>query len=138
MLSLLSASPTDPSELQDIATICTRLVLNFKLKILSKLPSFGMWISALVNLSTSLIASITASVEAHGGDFDCLDDEWKFEVFDELLECFVLIAEDPSLFAPGPVTMETIQNIKSSLSPIYPTALLSRIKMSRAEEKVRI
>ncbi|GMH52990.1 hypothetical protein TrRE_jg6323 [Triparma retinervis] len=135
MLSLLSASPTDPSELQDIAATCTRLISNFKLKILSQLPSFGMWISALVNLSTSLIASVTASVEAHGGDFDCLDDEWKFEVFDELMECFVLISDDPSLFAPGPVTMETIQNIKSSLSPIYPTTLLSRIKMSRAEEK---
>ena len=135
-VSLLSNSPTDPVELMDIASICTRLVSNYKLKILSNIPSFGRWLSSLVNLSTSLIASVSASVEAHGGDFDCLEDDWKFEVFDELMECFVLIADDPSLTAPSPVPAQATQHIQTSLSPVYPTTLQSRIKMSRAEEKL--
>ena len=98
---ILSSSSTEPSELHDIASICTRLVSNFKVKVLSSIASFPNLLSSLVSLLNSLLSSVASSVEQHGGDFDCLDDDWKFEAFDSLLECFVLLVEDFTLLDPS-------------------------------------
>lgn len=129
------ASPPDyiSSELLGVSTICLRLVSNFKLKLMARLPTFPTLLTAVVELSNSLLSSFSTSLETAQGDMDALSDGWKLECYSTLVEFLVMVVEDPFLLM-GPEGEECRQVVARSLSGVYGSCVQGRIRIGRAEE----
>ena len=111
----------------------TRLVSNFHLKILSRISSLPAFLQQVTTLACSLYTSLASSLDAAGGDFESLTDDWKSEAFDTLLECMVLACEDPFLVLPA--NAGTLKLVQSTTQALYKCYVESRVRMSKCEER---
>ena len=128
------------AETVDLCSMICRLVANFRLQRLSKLPSFPTLLDAVASLGNDLLHQNLAACQQVDGNLEDYADsnEGRDEALGQLLEGTVLMAEDPWLLGGAPGEEETVRMVTAilakSLAPLYQSYISTRIGMARLEE----
>lgn len=140
-LKLLSSSTStetqETSELLDSLAIVSRLIANFKLSVLVKLPSLTPLLGAITNTGTALLQANVQECESVRGDIESMEHrEWREEALALVLEGCVLLSGDPWLLYSGSEEARKVAQsaLSSTLAPLYGAFLSCRVKMARLEE----
>ena len=138
LLSIVtSTDPQESSELLDSLTIVSRLIANFKLSLLSTLPSLGALLHAITTTGSVLLQSNVQECELHSGDVESMEHrEWRDEALALILEGCVMLAGDPWLLYSGSEDSRKAaqSELASALAPLYSAFLSCRVTMARLEE----
>lgn len=138
LLSLAtSADPLESSVLLDSLTIVSRLIANFKLSLLVKLPSLGGLLSAITTTGSVLLQANVRECESVNGDVESMEHrEWRDEALALILEGCVMLSGDPWLLYSGSEdSRKAAQSaLARTLAPLYSSFLTCRITMARLEE----
>lgn len=138
LLTLCTSTETqETSELLDSLAIVSRLIANFKLSTLVKLPSLGELLSSITNTGTALLHANVLECESLRGDVESMEHrEWREEALALILEGCVLLSDDPWLLYSGneESRKQAQLALASTLAPLYSAFITCRIKMARAEE----
>jgi len=125
------------AEIVDLTTILSRSTTNFNIKILSQLPSFPRYLSALCTMGKWLLESSLAECKRVEGDVECMEGvEWRNDAVGQILQCSDAMADDYWLVSGsgGQEAVAASQALASMLSPLYGPYCLCRIQMSCLEE----
>ena len=138
LLSLATSTETrETSELLDSLAIVSRLIANFKLSVLVKLPSLTALLAAITTTGTTLLQANVHECESVQGDVESMEHrEWREEALALILEGCVLLSSDPWLLYSGSEeSRKAAQSaLASTLAPLYSAFLSCRVKMARLEE----
>ncbi|KAL7554094.1 hypothetical protein ACHAWF_017981 [Thalassiosira exigua] len=125
------------SEIVDMATILSRLTTNFRMKILSRLPSFPRFLTALNTVGKWLLESSLKECQRVEGDVDSTEgNEWRNDALAQVLECSVAMADDHWIVSgtAGSESDKASEALASMLAPLYGTYCMCRVRMSCLEE----
>jgi hypothetical protein len=139
ILTLLStsASAQESSELLDVLSMISRLIVNFKLSILIQLPLMQSLLQEIATLGQYLLQENLTECESVRGDLESMEHrEWREEALGLLLEGVVLLCGDPwLLYSSSEESRKTAQAaLASSLGPLYAEFVTCRTRMARMEE----
>jgi hypothetical protein len=139
ILTLLSTSKTNQgsSELLDILSMISRLVVNFKLSTLIQLPSMQPLLHGIATLGQYLLQENLKECEVAQGDTESMEHrERREEALGLLLESVVLLCGDPWLFFSSLEEPRKVAQaaLASSLGPLYSEFVTCRTRMARLEE----
>lgn len=139
ILSLLSTLETtqQSSELLDILSMVSRLVINFKLSTLIQLPSMQSLLQGIASTGQYLLLENLKECEAVRGDAESMEHrEWREEALGILLEGVVLLCGDPWLIHSSSEKPRKAAQaaLALSLGPLYAEFVTTRTRMARLEE----
>ena len=144
--SIQSNLQEDGVEVVDMCCILSRIVSNFKLKILYQLKSFENLIIAISLVGCEILKRQLIECQRVEGNLEEILDEgweWREEAWNHLLEGSVMIAEDERMFVVAKLDGEQKEKVlkdalASKLSaPLYTTYVTTRIEIARLEERFR-
>jgi hypothetical protein len=97
LLNLFQEFP-EPSLINDAYSLVSRLVTNFRLGMLSELPSFIPFLHSIAATGKKLLEDNLCECEGVGGDFEAMENrEWRDDALSLLLQDIVLLCKDPWL-----------------------------------------
>ncbi|KAL3812173.1 hypothetical protein ACHAXA_011859 [Cyclostephanos tholiformis] len=133
------ASDLRSAEIVDFVTILSRLTANFRVIILSKLPAFSRYLSALCTLGEWLLESSLAECQRVEGDVESMEGvDWKNDALAQILHCSDAMAGDFWLVSGSAdgqeVAVNASQALASILAPLYGRYCMCRVRMSCLEE----
>ncbi|KAL7538850.1 hypothetical protein ACHAXR_011286 [Thalassiosira sp. AJA248-18] len=131
------ASDLLSAEIVDLVTILSRLTTNFRIQILSQLPSFPRFLAALCTMGRWLLESSLSECQRVEGDVESLEGvEWKNDAIAQILQCSDAMADDYWLASGsgGQEAVKASQALASMLAPLYGPYCTCRIRMACLEE----
>ncbi|KAL9179867.1 hypothetical protein ACHAXT_007837 [Thalassiosira profunda] len=131
------ASDLLSAEIVDIVTILSRLSTNFGIRVLSHLPSFPKFLSALCTTGKWLLESSLAECQRVEGDLEIMEGvDWRNDAVSQILQCSDAMADDYWLVSGtgGQEAAKASQLLASMLAPLYEPYCLCRTRMSCLEE----
>jgi len=76
------------AEIVDLVTILSRLTSNFKVKVMSSLPSFSRYLNALCHMGKWLLETSFAECQRVEGDIEMMEGVyWKNDALSHILQC---------------------------------------------------
>ena len=135
----LFASDLRSAEIVDFVTILSRLTANFRIQILSTLPSFPRYLSALCTTGEWLLESMLVECQRVEGDVDSMEGvDWKNDAIAQILHCSDAMAGDFWLVSGAADGKDWAVNasraMASILAPLYGRYCMCRVRMSCLEE----
>ena len=133
------ASDLRSAEIVDFVTILSRLTANFRIKILSELPAFPRYLSALCTTGEWLLESMLCECQRVEGDVESMEGvDWKNDAIAQILHCSDAMAGDFWLVSGAAYDKDGAVNasraMASILAPLYGRYCMCRVRMSCLEE----
>mgnify|MGYP000393600722 CR=1 FL=1 len=131
------ASDLLSAEIVDLVTILSRLTTNFRIEILSRLPSFPRFLSALCTMGKWLLESSLAECQRVEGDVESMEGvDWRNDAVSQILQCTDAMADDYWLVSGsgGQEAAKASLALATMLAPLYGPYCMCRVKMSCMEE----
>ena len=131
------ASDLLSAEIVDLVTILSRLTANFRIKVLSQLPSFPRFLAALCTMGKWLLESSLTECQRVEGDVESMEGlDWRNDAVAQILQCSDAMADDYWLASGtgGQEAATASQALASMLAPLYGPYCMCRVRMSCLEE----
>lgn len=125
------------AEIVDLVTILSRLTTNFQIPILSQLPKFSRFLTALCTMGRWLLESSLAECQRVEGDVESMEGvDWRNDALAQILQCSDAMADDYWLVSGsgGQEAIKASQALASMLAPLYGPYCTCRVRMSVLEE----
>jgi hypothetical protein len=138
ILGLVAASAQESSQLLDTLSMVSRLIVNYKLSILSQLPLMTNLHQGIASIGRHLLQENLKECESVGGDLEAMEHrEWREEALTVLLEGIVLLCGDPWLLYSGSEESRRAAQaaLATTLGPLYAEFVVCRTRMARLEER---
>lgn len=133
LLNLFQEFP-EPSLINDAYSLVSRLVANFRLGMLSELPSFIPFLHSIAATGKKLLEDNLRECEEVAGDFEAMENkEWRDEALSLLLQDIVLLCKDPWLNdrkANESSRREAQLKLMQTIGGLYPQFVRCRTKES--------
>jgi hypothetical protein len=131
-------SSVESSQLLDTLSLTGRIVGNFKLSVLVKVPHFSNLLEWMAAVGRQLLQDNLRECEEARGDFEVMENrEWREEAIVLLLEGIVLLCGDPWLLYSGAEQnrLQAQAELGKTLAPLYSDFVMVRVRMARLEEQ---
>ena len=128
----------ESTELLDTLSMISRLIVNYKLTILVKLPLMQSLLQTVANLGRYLLQENLKECQSVQGDIESMEHrEWREETLALLVEGIVMLCNDPWLLYSGSEDSrkEAQAALASTIGPLYTEFVTSRTKMANLEER---
>lgn len=125
------------SEVVDMCSMIARLVSNFRVELLSQLPTFENMLSAINTVGDTLLKISLDELKKVQGDSELVEGGyWRNEALGYLLESVVSLTDDNWLFGirPGNAQDIALSTMSKSLASMYHSYVRCRIDMAKMEE----
>jgi len=127
----------ETSDLLDTFQLISRIIANFRLSMLTELPTFVPLLQGLIAVGNKLLEDHVRECEGAKGDVESMENKyWREEALALLLECVVLLCGDPWILYSG--TEQSRKNAQLSLSsilgPLFEGFVRCRTRMAALEE----
>jgi hypothetical protein len=123
----------------DTFSLVARLFTNFRLAILSRLPTLIPLLQELTKTGTALLHANVRECQAAGGDAERMEHrEWREEALSILLEAILILSGDQWLQDPRAGSQEFRNSLQThlaqSLGPLYTEFVTCRTRMGYLQE----
>ena len=134
------------AEVVDLVAILSRLATNFRVRVLSRLPSpsFPQFLAVLAAVGTWLLDSTLGECRRVGGDVESMDADWIDEAVAQILQCSDALADDYWLLSncdsggsgeETTVARRASRELATVLAPLYGPYVACRVGMASLEER---
>jgi hypothetical protein len=132
--ALFQRNTHDASLIYDVFSLVSKLITNFRLVLLSELPSFIPLLESLAATGKALLQANLQECETVRGDLDAMENQdWREEAISLLVEAIALLCQDPWLNDPKSdiASRQTAQQkLMQTLGPLFSEFVRCRTRMT--------